>query len=151
MRSLLAVCLLLTVSGCGGGGDRPAVTPVSGTVKFKGVPQSGAIVTFSTANSPRTAVGICNANGEFKLTTFDTDDGAIPGSHLVTIVNKPSAEAVPLSPEQYLKAVESGKGKIPRMDIDDKIPAKYGEAGESGLKRDVIAGETNVFNFDLSE
>ena len=151
MRNLLAVGVLLIGIGCGGSSDRPAVVPVSGSVKFKGVAQEGATVTFSTSKSPRTAVGVCNGAGEFKLTTFDTDDGAVAGSHIVTIVGKASAAAVPLTPEQYLEAVQSGNGKIPRMNTDDTLPKKYGEPGESGLKRDVIAGETNVFNFDLSE
>lgn len=151
MRSLLALGLLLAVFGCGGGSDRPAVFPVSGSVKFKGMPQEGATVTFSTVKSPRTAVGVCNAAGEFKLSTFDTDDGAVEGTHMVTIVGKASAADVPLTPEQYLEAVQTGKGTIPRMLPDDSLPKKYGQAGESGLSRGVVAGETNVFNFDLSE
>ncbi|MEI8381447.1 MAG: hypothetical protein WCJ09_15070 [Planctomycetota bacterium] len=31
------------------------------------------------------------------------------------------------------------------------IPQKYGDRKTSGLKRSVVAGDSNVFNFDLTE
>lgn len=153
MRIVLALGMLLMMVGCGAASDRPAVVPVSGSVKFKGVAQEGATVTFATEKSPRTAVGVCNAAGEFNLTTFDTNDGAVAGSHSVTITKKMSPQDAPMTPEDYMKAVQDRKGSTapPTKDVKNDLPAKYGNPAESGLKRDVIAGETNVFNFDLDE
>ncbi|MEJ7592325.1 MAG: hypothetical protein WKF77_12310 [Planctomycetaceae bacterium] len=110
-------------------------------------------MTFSTAASPRTAVGVCNAAGEFKLTTFDTDDGAIPGSHVVTIAKLATPNEAPMSPEDYLGKMQGSGGNTqpPAKDIANSLPLKYASATESGLKRDVVSGESNVFNFDLTE
>ena len=154
MRCLLSVGLSLLLAGCGGGvSDRPAIVPVSGVVKFKGVPQEGATVTFSTASSPRTSIGVCNAAGEYKLSTFDTDDGAVAGSNVVTITKKVTPDDAPMNPEDYMKKMQAGgnSGAPPTKDLANMLPAKYANPAESGLKRDVIAGESNVFTFDLTE
>ena len=77
-----ASCLLLTACG-----PAPLPThPVSGTVTKKGQPVAGAAVTFVPDSADgRSAVGVTDANGAFKLTTQEQDDGAMLGSYKVTV------------------------------------------------------------------
>jgi hypothetical protein len=145
--------LIVFVSGCSGGlKDRPPIVPVSGSVKYKGQPVEGAIVTFVTEKSPRTSTGVTDAEGKFQLTTFDTNDGAVVGENLVSIVkNEPAAPDAPkMDPMAYAKAMQSGQG-MPKFQPKSTIPAKYADPKSSGLKRTVVEGEVNEFNFDLTD
>jgi hypothetical protein len=157
-QRIVWACAFGLLLGCGGGAPKLAVTKVSGTITYKGAPVDDALVTFATEKSPRTAVGVTDAQGKFKLTTINTDDGAVPGDHAITIVKrgKPGAsQPLPQTPEDYLKIVEKqGKGNTqpPTIKTDDKsIPAKYKDPSTSGLKRTVVEGEANDFTIDLSE
>lgn len=156
---LTFICAL-GLSGCGGGGDtaRPKTATVSGKVTYKGAAVEGAVVTFSVVGAPRVATGETNASGEFRLTTFDTNDGAIIGDHSVTISkNKAGAGGTEeMTAESYAemmaKAKDAQRG-IPGVDPEQKgeLPVRFANAGESGLTRTVVAGEANVFNFDLED
>ncbi len=88
------------LASCGGSG-RPPVYPVSGSLKVKGAPATGAFVVFHPrgeqdrrALKPHGRVGL---DGTFRLTTFDTNDGAPEGEYAVTVVWP--AEAGPHSPD----------------------------------------------------
>lgn len=135
-----------------------ATVPVSGSVKYKGQPVDHALVSFATEKSPRTAVGMTDAKGEFKLTTINTNDGAIVGDHVITIVKAPPPGAMQSkmeSPQDYTKFMQQQGGKNTKPPGpgagDNSIPGKYGNPTSSGLKRTVVAGESNVFNFDLTD
>ncbi|HEY0981827.1 MULTISPECIES: hypothetical protein [unclassified Schlesneria] len=162
MLSRCALFAVIAIIGCGGGGSTLKVVPVSGTVNYKGQPVKGAVVTFATDKTPRTAVGVCDASGKFKLTTINSNDGAVPGEHVITIVTLPepgSAMPANASPTDYLaqmqQAQQSSKGKKlqpPGAGNTGKlIPAKYADASKSGLKRTVVPGEKNDFTFDLTD
>jgi hypothetical protein len=81
--------MLVALAGCG----RPAypVAPVSGKVTCRGQPIRNASITFSplgAANDPlpgKAADGAINDQGEFVLSTFKNQDGAIIGKHRVRI------------------------------------------------------------------
>jgi hypothetical protein len=79
----LGACWLL--GGCTGAPDRPATVPVRGSVSYQGKPVAGAAVAFLAKGAPRPAIGTTDAQGNFRLTTFTADDGAVPGEHLVTV------------------------------------------------------------------
>ena len=149
--------LLLFVAGCGGGAERPEIAPVSGRVTYQGQSVEGAKVTFRTEGSPRVGTGITNADGEYKLTTFDTNDGAVVGEHRVTIAKfeqeAASAESEGYDPEnpgaaygQQMMSAASGKDKR-----ESQLPAKYADPATTPLTRTVVAGEENVFNFELED
>lgn len=149
--------LLLFIAGCGGGAARPEIAPVSGRVTYKGQPVEGAKVTFRTEGSPRVGTGITNANGEYELTTFDTNDGAVVGEHRVTIAKfeqeVDSAESEGYDPEnpgatysQQMMSAASGKDKL-----ESQLPAKYADPATTPLTRTVVAGEDNVFNFEIED
>ena len=163
-RSLAIIGLLTLTVGCGQASAVKMVR-VTGTVKYKGEPVKDAVVTFATEKSPRTAVGMTDAQGKYSLTTLKTNDGAVAGDHTITIFKSPpagSTNPIPSTPDvngkamagdDYLKAMAGSKtGKPPSADVVGKeLPAKYSNPATSLLKRTVVAGEANDFGFDLTD
>lgn len=159
-RALVGTLVVSTAVGCGSGGKQLDVVPVSGKITYKGQPVDKAIVTFTTEASPRTAVGTTDAQGDFKLTTINTNDGAVAGEHLITIAKMPDPSASGSvqqinSPEDYVKIMEKQgprNTQPPGKAANDKsIPAKYSNPTQSGLKRTVVKGEQNSFTIDLTD
>ena len=87
MRFVSSIMILLFV-GCGGGSDRPKLAPVAGVVMKAGKPLADVIVTFHLEGdaAPRLAMGKTDSAGKFRLTSYDTNDGAMIGTHVVTVV-----------------------------------------------------------------
>ena len=86
MRSL-PVCLLgamgsLLLLGCTPG--YPETSPVHGTVTLDGKPLEGGTVQFFSSQG-QTASGEIDADGNYRLTTFQPDDGAVPGAYRVAV------------------------------------------------------------------
>src|SRR5438105_2908960 len=93
MRFLIAgvVGLSLLSPGCGGDTNRPKVAPVSGKVTHKGQPLTSGDVIFTPAGgmdgaAGQIATGQIGSDGTYRLTTFNTGDGAVLGTHKVTVV-----------------------------------------------------------------
>jgi hypothetical protein len=87
----LLVGALTAALGCGGGGPKPV--KVEGVVTLDGKPLPAATVTFVPAGDGRAASGRTEQDGTFRLTTYRTDDGALPGEYKVTVVvEKPTDE-----------------------------------------------------------
>ncbi len=149
--SVFAASLLL--AGCTGDATkaRPPLAPYSGIVKYKGKPVEGASVTFIMDGMPRTSMGMTDAEGRFKLTTYDTNDGAFVGSNKVTVVKSttavPGKAAADLKPEDMAKMSMSGALQ-PGMQ-SDVIPAKYADVKTTTLKYEVVAGGTTDKAIDL--
>ena len=159
MRVVSAVCFIVLAGvlvGCSGdgGAGRPDVVLVSGSVKYKGAAVANASVVFVSTSSGRAANGETNAQGEYKLTTFDSNDGAIVGDHVVTITKASTTEGKSpreMTPEEFAKVADrDAREQIGKL-LKDQLPEKYGDPKKSGLKRTVIKGESNVFNFDLQD
>ncbi len=154
-----ASCLLL---GCADHSGRPATTPVRGKVTYHGSPVGGASVTFLAPGAPRFAVGMTDDEGNYRLTTFESDDGAIPGTHVVTVrkdVDKPPAtislNAQPTDPTNTAKSIEQAmQDTAQQMKAAEKagsqLPAKYADGKTSDLRKDVHDGE-NVIDIDLKD
>ncbi|MFO0890996.1 MAG: carboxypeptidase-like regulatory domain-containing protein [Isosphaeraceae bacterium] len=67
--------------------SRPRPFPVSGTVTFNGQPLSGGrIILVPSTASGQQATGQFVA-GRYTVTTFSTNDGALPGTYSVVIVS----------------------------------------------------------------
>lgn len=84
---LLAVALAL--SGCGG--SKVKLTPVEGVVKIAGKPAANLSVQFlpdvmKGATGP-TSYGTTDAEGKFRLKTYDGQDGAVVGAHNVILAD----------------------------------------------------------------
>lgn len=162
IRKLVAVLVLgsFVLTGCGGGADRPAMVPVSGTVSYNGSPVEGATVTFAAGTSARSSTGVTDSGGKFRLTTFDTNDGAPAGEYTVTIA-KFEADASSLdssvgsSPEKMKEMMAKQQALMSGKAVADKpkakLPTKYADGKTSGEARKVVAGESNDFKFDLTD
>jgi hypothetical protein len=111
---LLLPALLLAAAGCGGQG-RPV--KVEGVVTLDGQPLSGATVTFAPAEGGRPASGRTDADGSFRLTTFRSDDGALPGEYKVIIVvgEEPEEKFVGRDPQTFSneEKLQQRKGMSP--------------------------------------
>lgn len=160
-NGLMVVCAFSL--GCGGE-TQPAVSPVRGHVMLNGVPVEGVDVTFELEDFSKLSIGRTNDKGEYKLSTFKSDDGAIVGDNFVTIREVPKDIAGPLTPS--IEDMQSGKsgsasGNVLQNDpkkvkdaekldsAKSKIPSKYANPKSSGLKRTVVAGAKNEFDFEL--
>lgn len=152
---VFAIGLCLAV-GCGGNGF-PDPVPVSGKVTYQGKPVEGAQVTFLSQTGGRSANGRTDASGAYKLTTFNTEDGAIPDEYTVTIAKieaGASGESIDATGDEmgadYGAMMDSAAASAATGDdIDSRLPARYANPAESGLARTVAEGQPNEFNFDL--
>ena len=133
----LSSLLLVIVIGCSGSGNFPKTVPVSGTVTYKGSPVPGMMITFLDANrtDSRPASGITDESGHYRLTTFQNNDGAIPGEKKVYIYVVPPGDAD--------APVKFAKPTVP-------IPAQYNNSETSGLTA-TVEDQTTVVDFDLTE
>ncbi|HXG10066.1 MAG TPA: hypothetical protein VNK04_09780 [Gemmataceae bacterium] len=106
--------------------------PVEGTVTYKGKPVPYGTVMFQPDDGPAATGEI--RNGRYVLKTYREGDGAIPGTHRVTIIsledqsNRLPEERAPLPP-----AI---------------VPLKYSFPDKSGLTAEVKDGP-NTIDFHL--
>ncbi|MBN2578851.1 MAG: hypothetical protein JXB10_07660 [Pirellulales bacterium] len=108
---VLLACLLLTpwlLAGCGDG--RPQRVPVSGRVLIDGKPlEYGFLQVFQKGN--RSASAQIGTDGRFTLTTFDKNDGCVPGKHRVAVLALKSLSETKtqwFAPKKYANVVTSG-------------------------------------------
>jgi len=147
-------CLLsfVILTGCGGGTeatDRPATVEVTGQVTYNGGPVEGAMVTFkSSSPDGRGATGRTDESGNFQLTTFESGDGAIPGSYGVTVAK--TVTEGQLSDEETNAYYERGQTP-PTPQTKDLLPPKYKDPQGSGLTAEVTEGGENEFPFELTD
>ena len=84
--------LIVTILLAGCGPTPPKLVPVTGTVIIDGQPAANIHVMFvpktvdETVNAP-SSNGLTNSEGVFTLKTADNLEGAIPGEHLVTLLD----------------------------------------------------------------
>lgn len=135
-------CLLLAWAGCGEQG--PAVAPVSGVVTYQGKPVQYARVMFFPQNVPGAQTGFAqtDAQGRFsEVLTGGTQSGAVVGSHFVTVTEGwPPAQEVPKD--------ASGMQRTPPRGPWDQ---KYRDSSNPALKVEVVGGQDNHFDFELSK
>lgn len=111
--SLIAVFLFTSlISGCSV--KKEPVTPVIGTVTYKGKPLEFGTVTFAPLNGSLSPRGTIQSDGSFTMGTYSDSDGCPLGEYNVTIqcvetqapgyVEKQSSEPQPIKsliPEKY--------------------------------------------------
>ena len=148
-RTLTAVfsigIALAVISGCTSTKDnRPRRVPVTGTVLRMGEPVAQATVIFEPVGSTPAATGETNATGQFRLTTYDTDDGAVPGEYKVAIrkVQVIAGDRPSEAPDDLAAAPPDEKWLL---------PVKYGHTASSGFTATVKADAKNDFKFDLTD
>jgi hypothetical protein len=139
------IVAVATTAGCGGGGDkwsesRPAVVPAEGTLTYQGKPVEGATIVLAPdppGEGKYGASAMTDSSGNFQLSAFPPEPGAVPGNYKVTVAktetpvpsNDPAAHDLPASATQtkYL------------------IPQKFNSPDTSGLKVEIpAAGKTDI-------
>jgi hypothetical protein len=128
MKLLPGLLGVLFFVGCDRG---PTVYPVSGTVKFPdGRPLAQGWVEFrpGEAQPAHNARGQIRSDGSFQLTTFEPNDGALPGRHRALLV-----------PPEPTGPVEVGEGgAFPQV-----IDRRFRSFQSSGLEFTVSPDEAN--------
>ena len=138
---LLVAAALISAAGCGKGGT----VPLRGTVTLDGRPLQGATVHF-IAQDPggRDALGSTDADGVFRLSTSEPNDGAFPGSYKVIV--RPATQVDPeiaaMTPAEAMKAASAGR-KVNRPAV--ALPPRFSDPGQTILEQDVPASGDVVF------
>ena len=78
------ICLTVALF-CVGCSDRPHIVPISGQVLIDGKPLSYGFIRFSSGEG-RPALGRLDKEGRFRLSTYESGDGAIVGSHRIAVL-----------------------------------------------------------------
>ena len=118
---------------------RPAVYKAKGLVNYNGEPVDGATVLYF--NAEQTAHATTDAHGYFTMTTFEEKDGAVEGTHKVSI-RKTFAEK---------GEDRSAEREAPKTRPEELIPAKYGKPETSNLTAEVTSNGTNFETFELED
>lgn len=94
---LLVVALAAPLAGCGGDDYKMETAQVSGVLTCQGKPVPNAMISFnpqskegSGAESGKSATGTTDEQGKYTLTTYDLNDGALVGTHTVTVSLMPA-------------------------------------------------------------
>lgn len=155
IRGLAAftVALLAGLVSTGCSGDS-RVAAVSGTVTLDGKPIGDAAVAFVPKDGGRPAFGITDADGNFELTTFAPRDGALIGSHSVTITpaddeSEAASPDVSEAGDDSLNSV-AAEFKPKRRPKRSRIPGRYSNQDSSGLEFEVKRGQGNLAEFAIS-
>lgn len=146
MTRYMVLLVFLATMGCGGASDRPAMAPVAGTVTYKDKPLAGATLGFHLEGEggPRIGLARTDDEGRFRVTTYDTGDGAYIGTHIVTVVKQDPASVVggenmEIGGDAYGKAMEEAanpKAAPPKQ----TLPESYAKKETSPLRLTVEAG-----------
>jgi hypothetical protein len=120
----LATVLLIACAGCGAPADvNSHLIPVKGKVTYKGKALTNGSVSFEP-DAGRQAHAEIQPDGTFELSTFKAGDGAVAGTHRVSMNGS------------------TGKGSV------NALPAKYKFPSSSKLETEVSADKTD-YSFDL--
>lgn len=144
--SVVLVCFvvasIVTIGGCSKRrGNRPQTFPVQGVVTMGGEPLAGATVMFNPiASGGSGAIALTDEQGRYKLTTFDSGDGAVAGEYRVAFVKT-------IFPKQ------EGVDPMVAMSGDPKnvLPLKFADSATSGFTATVAEGPDNAFDFALEK
>jgi hypothetical protein len=137
-RRLSSVCVgivLLAGTGCGGSG-KPV--PVQGVVTLDGSPLPRATVLFLHQDAGgRDANGFTDADGVFRLSTFKTDDGALPGKYKVIIQPVAEIEESPTDLKRPEDFQREGAKRVKVKQPAAALPAVYVSPDKTVLSQQV--------------
>lgn len=143
------------LSGCGSSkAEYPAkVFPVTGQIMWQGQPVAGADVVFFNPDTNRSAFGRTDDSGKYKLTTFESNDGAVAGRQIVTVSKIEAITEAPfadMDSADYVppETIQPKRGKKPEKP-KSLIPEKYGAQSSSNLVVVVEETKKNVADLKL--
>lgn len=132
--SVMWVCSLFFVTGCGSGENRVPVAKVHGKVTYNGKPlQIGSLLFVPVGGGPSAEANI-DRDGNYWMGTYALADGAVLGKHQVMITAFTSSGGAGL-PEDTVKANAAPVSVIPE---------KYADLANSGLEIEVKEGNNDV-------
>ena len=150
-------CLLLTgallamlLTGCGGG---PRLGKVSGRVTFNGKPVPTGTIMFYPDAGPA-AVGAIGPDGAYSLTTIKQGDGAVVGSHRVSIQATTVGPGSLADPKSFEEEMDLAQRKDPKAKVlvpgkvEWIVPEKYSRPETTDLTATVQPG-ANTIDFVL--
>ena len=116
------------------GSDKARVYPVRGEVFVNGKPAPGALVHLHPRDKQngRPAFATVQQDGSFQLTTYATNDGAVPGEYAVTV-------------NWYDERKDEGE----TIYSADKLRGRFTNVEKSGLSATVNVGGNDLPRFDL--
>jgi hypothetical protein len=134
--ALLGVFCLLP-AGCGSP-KYPRTVSISGKVTWQGKPLTAGSVAFIPANAggsqpSRSAGGEIGPDGVYRLSSFRSGDGVMPGQYRVTV-------------ESYISQPTHAESDKPYV---WRIPRHYGKPAESGLTFIIPADASGHLVFDI--
>ncbi|MBX6313673.1 MAG: hypothetical protein IRY99_12255 [Isosphaeraceae bacterium] len=129
----LLVLAIALAPGCGGDPDAIPAVPAAGTVTYQGKPLPEGNIVFQPIMEAkgRPASGTIK-DGKFSLSTYGTDDGAIPGKHKVAVM--------------ATKEVPSKEGDTATQYL---IPEKYASPETSGIEIEIPPGGKKDIAIDI--
>ena len=127
--ALTAACLTSAIGCSGQPTDQPPLAPVTGRVTMDGKPLVGKEVVFAPDASGRASIGMTDENGEYRMKYTFEWEGAMIGSHKVTIT----------TPRPQNPGGNGGRWQ-------ETVPLRFN--GETVLTA-VVEDKQNVLNFEL--
>jgi hypothetical protein len=128
------MCLGSLLWGCSGDGDFK-VAKVKGQVTHQGQPVANVLVqlipksTSEGGMSGKSAIGTTDASGNFELSTYQPGDGAIIGTHSVSVGSQDPEKSLPGQvPDGFTFEVTKGPNEL-RIDL---VPGAGGADGPAG-------------------
>lgn len=147
--TLLFLMGFVLSTGCNKGG-LPGLVRCEGTVSWKGEPVEEAFVAFSPKDNSdgRSASGTTDAQGRFKVSTLNNNDGILPGEYFVTISKSTTTREGGLESSDN---PDENRGRIVQETVTEThfIPQAYADRKTSGLSAVISSkGEKNL-TFEL--
>lgn len=88
-QALACTFMVLGLAGCGGGLERLPTASVTGTITCNGKPVDSIIVLFEplgNGEAGKQGYAVADANGNFTVSTYGNNDGAVVGKHRVRVM-----------------------------------------------------------------
>lgn len=150
-RRLVLVTTATFLFGCGGDASKPKLGRVSGKVSYNGQPVTKGMVSFVPISGPgsetgQSATGEIGTDGSYKLTTFESGDGAVLGEHKVLVQ---SSEEDPALKGQGMP-IPDAKGNFNTKPPKHLVPEKYLTADKTPLRYTVKEGD-NRYDIELKD
>lgn len=131
-----AIILLSALTGCGGS---PDICDASGVLTYQGTPLPNVEILFSPVDGRRGSAAMTGENGEFTMRYTGSQDGVVPGEHIVFV------RYIPPNPEEGMAVLE-GRAKVKgKM---GEVLKKYGKM-ESSTYRVTVENDVNDLKIDL--
>lgn len=152
VRSLpmcLFVLSLILVSGCSKA-KRPGqlpTKPVAVVVMYKGSPVEGATVTFIDTSGTAPAYGRTDASGRAKMKTYEEGDGAILGTHKVTVA-KVEVDTKPVADQD---SADYNPNDLTPTAIKNVIPQKYASPASTDLSVEISESSPAELTLELKD